>query len=250
MKTTRPGNHPSSPFSHALPSDDARRRTARLRFSHIVMAVLAMLPLTAAGRDPARVPLSVFCLEYSTSLKSVYLKVSGHEYAKVDLSTANVVAAGEAPLVDGSVLLYGPPKKVNDYPVVASAKTGAIRKPLMVLVPNPQTAEPGYQSTVVDMDTDKFPLGSYQIVNLSPHPVRFKTGERAKEIAPHSNMLFNPDLKAGDVVPVTIEYKPGNDWLVVSSSRWAGRKDRRSLVCVHLNPQTKRMLVKSIPLRE
>ena len=214
------------------------------------MASLVILPLSAAEKNPAKLPLSVFCVEYATSLKSVYLKTSGGAHGKVDLSTANVVAAGEAPLVEGAVSLYGPPASGNEYPMVATVKPGAIRKPLMVIAPNPQAEGLRYLSTVVDMDLDRFPLGSYSIVNLSPHPVRFKTGDKSKEIAPNAEMLFNPALKDGEVTAVTIEYKPGDDWLVASSSRWAGRKDRRSLVCIHLNPQNKRMLIKSIPLRE
>lgn len=250
MKTIHSRAHPPARFPQASLLDGVCRRTRRSLLAHLVTTSLAMLPLSAAEKNSDKLPLSVFCVEFATSLKSVYLKTSGDEHTKVDLSTANVVAAGEASLADGLVALYGPPTSGSEYPVVASVKPGAIRKPLMVLVPNPQTDQPGYQSTVVDMGTDKFPLGSYQIVNLSPHPVRFKTNDKSKEIAPNAEMLFNPSLKDGEVAAVTVEYKLGEDWLVVSSSRWAGRKDRRTLVCIHQSPQNKRMLIKSVPLRE
>lgn len=225
-------------------------RSSRLVLANLITASLAMFPLSAAEKNSDKLPLSVFCVEFATSLKSVYLKTSGDGHTKVDLSTANVVSAGDAPLADGLVALYGPPVSGSEYPMVASAKPGDIRKPLMVLVPNPPSGQPGYQSTVVDMDTEQFPLGSYQIVNLSPYPVRFKTDDKSKDLAPNAVMRFNPSLKDGEVAAVTVEYKLGEDWLVLSSSRWAGRKDRRTLVCVHQHPQNKRMLIKSIPLRE
>jgi hypothetical protein len=250
MKTIHSQASPSSRFPDAFPTHGAGRETTRSLLAHLVTASLAILPLPAVAQDADKLPLSVFCVEFATSLKSVYLRSSGKRHTKVDLSTANVVAAGDAPLVNGLVTLHGPPLSGNKYPVVASVKPGAIRKPLMVLVPNPQTAEPGYQSTVVDMDTAPFPLGSYQIVNLSPHPLRFKTDGKTTDIAPNAQMTFNPALKDGEVAAVTVEYKLGEDWLVASSSRWAGRMDRRTLVCIHQNPQTKRMLIKSIPLRE
>jgi len=240
MKTIHPRSHQLPLLHHRL--------SARLVLT--LVASLAILPLGASADDPAKLPLSIFCVEYAPSLKSIYVKTPADPHKMIDLSTANVVAAGDVPLVDGVIPLYGPPTTGTEYPMVASVRPGAIRKPLMVILPNSQPGGMPYQSRVVDMDMDKFPLGSYRIVNLSPHPVRFRTGDKSKDIAPHAEMLFNPALKAGDVAAVTIEYKPGNDWLVVSSSRWAGRKDRRSLVCVHMNPQTKRMLIKSIPLRE
>ena len=249
MKNVHSHASPSSRLPQASLTDRVGGRSGRRLLAHLVTTSLAVLPLAAAGQAD-KLPLSVFCVEFATSLKSVYLEGSGNKHTKVELSTANVVSAGEAPLVDGLVALYGPPTSGSEYPVVASAKPGAIRKPLMVLVPNPEGEQPPYHSTLVDMAPDGFPLGSYQIVNLSPHPVRFKTGDKAKEIAPNAEMLFKPAIKDGEVVAVTVEYKLGDDWLVASSSRWAGRMDRRTLVCIHQNPQTKRMLIKSVPLRE
>jgi hypothetical protein len=49
---------------------------------------------------------------------------------------------------------------------------------------------------------------------------------------------------------VTVECQIGGHWQAVSSSRWAQRVDRRSLVTIHLSPRTGRVQMKSIPLRE
>ena len=250
MKTLAYRTRSSSPSLQSSTTDAICRKTWRFLLAGLLTPSLAILPLPAAEKTPEELPLSIFCVEFAATLKSVYLKNSGDEHAKVDLSTANVVAAGMTRLEAGTISLYGPPLSGSEYPVVASVKPGAIRAPLMVLVPNPNAEGPRYHSKVVDMDNNRFPLGSYQIVNLSPHPLRFKTEDKATEIPPNAELLFNPAIKEGEVAAVTVEYKPGQDWLVISSSRWAGRKDRRSLVCVHQNPQSQRMLIKSIPLRE
>lgn len=47
-----------------------------------------------------------------------------------------------------------------------------------------------------------------------------------------------------------MDYKSGENWVLLSSARWALRNDRRTLVCFHLDPGSKRMNVKSVPLRD
>ena len=216
----------------------------------LVSLMAASSPCNALAEEAApQVPLSIYCIEYATALKSVYLKTGGGEFTKTDLSTANVVAAGDVPVENGAISLYGPPMENVDHPLVSSARPEAIRQPLMVLVPGAPGNEPAYQNRLVDMSLTAFPAGSYMIVNLSPHPLRIKFDGNDAEIAPDSEKLFNPSVKPGEVTAVTVEYKIGEDWLPVSSSRWASRKDRRSLVCIYKNPLTERMLIKSIPLR-
>ena len=47
-----------------------------------------------------------------------------------------------------------------------------------------------------------------------------------------------------------MDYKTGENWTLLSSARWAARNDRRTLVCFLLDPASKRMNIKSVPLRE
>ena len=93
-------------------------------------------------------------------------------------------------------------------------------------------------------------MGSYLFVNLSAHLVRINYGEHSMEFEAGSDKLFNPKVGVGELMAVTIEHKVGEDWLAVSSSRWAYRTDRRTLVCIHQDAGSQRMLLKSVPLRD
>jgi hypothetical protein len=101
----------------------------------------------------------------------------------------------------------------------------------------------------VESNLEKFPFGSFKMVNMAPYPVRINVGEKMIEIAVGAESSYSPTVVAGDSVAVTIDYNPGNGWQLLSSARWASRTDRRSLVCFEFDKVSKRMTIKSVPLR-
>lgn len=214
------------------------------------LAALSSARSDDAGQAAAKVPLSVFCFDYATGMKSVQVKRGPSELAEIKLSTANIIDAGEVETEEGNVRLYGFPKATAAAPVIASARQGEVREALMILVPTEENAEFPYRSHLVERDLSKFPLGSCIFVNLTPHLVRLTLGEEKLEIAPGIDRVVQPSVPAGEVMSVTIECRIGEHWQAVSSSRWAHRTDRRSLVTLHLSPRSGRVQMKSIPLRE
>ncbi len=133
---------------------------------------------------------------------------------------------------------------------MASVDVTGIRQPLIVLTPEREGADLIYQSKVVESELGKFPMGSFKLLNLSPHPVRFTLGDGVIEIGPGADSLLRPGVPAGEAVAVTIDHKSAEAWQLLSSARWASRIDRRTLVCVQWDKSSKRMVVKSVPLRE
>ena len=233
-------------------STPALPRASRTWFAILGLALGALCSARSEddGQAAAKVPLSVFCFDYATGLKSVQVKRGPSELAELKLSTANIVDAGDVATEGGSVRLYGFAEASTAAPAVASAKVGGQREALMILVPAGENAEFAYRSHLVERDPAKFPLGSCVFVNLTPHPVRVTLGEEKREIAPGIDLLVQPSVPAGEVMSVTVECQIGGHWQAVSSSRWAHRVDRRSLVTLHLSPRTGRVQMKSIPLRE
>ncbi len=227
-------------------------RTSRTCLSILGLALGLLSSASSQVEETAavKVPLSIFCFDYATGLKSVQVKRGAAELAEVKLSTANIVDAGNVETEEGSIRLYGFPEDATPAPAVATAKLGQLREPLMILVPTEEGAEFAYRSHLVERDPAKFPLGSCVFANLTPHPVRVNLGEQKLEIAPGADLLVKPSVAAGEVISVTVECKIGEHWQAVSSSRWAQRVDRRSLVTLHLSPRTGRVQMKSIPLRE
>ena len=218
------------------------------------MALLVCLSLTcpavhAAGKDK-NPSISIYCMAYADGFKSVFVKSAKNHYQQINLSTANIVEASDLLVEDGRILLYGPAGADGQHPVVANAEIGAIRQPLIVLHPAGKDATPAYLSKAVEADPAKFPLGSFNLVNLSPYPVRIDHEEEVIELESDGARIFKPDHSAGDSLAMRMDYKSGENWLLLSSARWPSRDDRRTLVCFQLDPASKRMNVKSVPLRE
>lgn len=215
----------------------------------LLVSLASALPAVHAAGSEKKLAVSIYCMAYADGLKSVFVKTAKDRYQEIPLSTANVVDAREALVEDGRILLYGPVGQDGKRPVVASAVPGAIRQPLIVLHPAGADEGPAYHSMAVEMDSAKFPLGSFSLVNLSPHPVRITHDEEVIELQNGDARVFMPDHSAGDSLEMRMDYKHGENWLLLSSARWPSRDDRRTLVCFQLDPASKRMNVKSVPLR-
>lgn len=214
----------------------------------LVILSVAFPSVHAAGKDK-NLAISIYCMAYADGLKSVFVKNSKDRYQGVSLSTANVVEARGALVEDGRILLHGPAGADGKHPVVATVEISGIRQPLIVLHPAGANGGNAYHSMAVEMDSRKFPLGSFNLVNLSPHPVRISHDEEVMELESGNARIFIPDHSAGDSLAMSMEYKNEDNWLLLSSARWPVRNDRRTLVCFQLDPASKRMNVKSVPLR-
>lgn len=202
-----------------------------------------------AAEKVTRLPLSIFCSAYAAGLKSVFVKTGEDAYHGVTLSTANVVDAESVLVEDGRISLHGAASGGNARPVVATAGITGLRQPLLVLVPSKEAGGLAYETKVVEGDIRDFPLGSFKFVNISPHPLRVVFGGNVIEVQAGAEALFNPKSPAGEVMPVTVDYKTGENWQLVSSANWASRDDRRTLVCFQFDTGSKRMVIKSVPLR-
>ena len=211
--------------------------------------ILPAIPADAAEKDAKR-SVSIYCLAYAPDLKSVFVKSGPDNHQSIGLSTANVIEAKETLVEDGRILLYGPAGDDGKHPVVASADIAGVKQPLIVVYPSAEGGKMAYESSAVDADSAEFPSGGFKLVNLSPHSVRISHGEELIEIEAAAQRLFKPDVPAGDALAVRMDYKNGENWALLSSARWAMRDDRRTLVCFQLDPSSKRMIVKSVPLRE
>jgi hypothetical protein len=214
----------------------------------LVFLLVTFPAVHAAGKDKS-MSVSIYCMAYADGLKTVFMKSAKDRYQEIGLSTANVVEAADSLVEDGRILLYGPAGEDGKHPLVANVEISAVRQPLIVLHAAGVDAAPAYHSKAVEMEAKTFPLGSFNLVNLSPHSVRINHDEEVIELESGAARIFTPDHSAGDSLAVKMDYKTGETWLLLSSARWAARNDRRTLVCFQLDSASKRMNVKSVPLR-
>jgi hypothetical protein len=209
-----------------------------------------MATLPSAQAAGSRSDVLIYCSAYAADLKTVFVRSGGERYQALDLSTANVIELPESLAEDGKILLYGAPGENGKRPVLAVAETNGIQRPLIVLFPAGEKAESAYGAKAIEADISKFKLSKFQLVNLSPSPVRFTQDDVVIEIETLGDRIYSPPKPAGKPLAVTIDYKTEDRWTLLSSSSWVARHDRRTLVCVQLDPLTGRMNVKSVPLRE
>ncbi len=226
-------------------------RVARFIPRLAILASLSVaLPAVHAADKDKSLSVSIYCMAYADGLKSVFVKTAADRYQSVSLSTANIVEAADSLVEEGRILLYGPAGEDGKHPVVANAEIGAIRQPMIVVHPAGKDAGLAYDSKAVEADPKTFPLGSFNLVNLSPNPVRIVHEQVIIELESAGGRIFMPDHAAGESLAVRMDYKTSQNWTLLSSARWPVRNDRRTLVCFQLDPVSKRMNIKSVPLRE
>jgi hypothetical protein len=222
-----------------------------MRLPSLIALLATAAPLPAQQQLP-RLPTSFYCFGYAAGLQDVFVRSGAEAFQKIELSTANMVGPLAAVVADGAITVH---RKETDaegkdsYPPVGSARIGAVRKPLLVLFPAPRDEPLPYRMLTLDRSDARFPLGSYQFINLSPHPMRGLVGQTRLDAKPGSVNNLKPKGTPGEVVNVVFEYHDGTLWRPMTQTRWAIRDDRRSLICAYLDPRDKRVKMRAIPER-
>lgn len=235
-----------SNFNSSASMKNTRASAFWLLFFPFSVLLMAGTCANAQATKPA--PL-IYCVSYAPGLSPLFTKQADGRYEDAGVSTANIVELASAALVNGTLSLYGPSGDNGQHPLAAMVALSSTSHPLIVLNPAAVEAKPPYTATVLDAAPAKFPLGSYHVVNLSPHPIRITLGKNSVEVPAASSHVYHPKRDDGETLSITINYKPEKEWLLLSSSNWANRQDRRTLVCIVEDNASKRMAIKSIPLR-
>lgn len=223
------------------------------------MRFLLLLFLTAlsGGLLSAQEPLpklmaSFYCFRYAEQLQDVYVQTGKDAYQKVELSTANMIGPIGVTTVNGTITIHRKDTAEDGtdlYPPVGRAKLGTIKRPLIVLFPAAKESKLPYRALTIDRADTKFPLGSYQFLNLSPHAMRGLVGKTKLSAKPGTVHSLRPSAKPGSMMTVLFEYHDGTQWRTMTKTRWAYRKDRRSLICAYLDPRDHRVKMRAIPER-
>ena len=218
------------------------------RFLFLVCILLAQV----AGVQVQAVDLSVYVLGYAEDHKTVYLLNGEGEAVEVALSTARMVGPYHTVLdADKDVILRS--KKETEegattYPPIAQAKLPSdIKEPVMILVPSAGSLP--YQSIIIDRSLEHFPLGSYLLINLSPMEVRGLVGSSKVVVSAESVTTIIPSSEDEDLLDVHFEYERPQGWKTFARTRWVNENGKRSLLLAYLDPQTKRMKIKGIPVK-
>lgn len=215
------------------------------------LILLAATNLHGRGDVVRNVELSVFSLAYADGHQTVYLTNSKSEVSEIRLSTANILGPYETMVdVDSNIILRT--KKKNEegatiYPPIARFKLpGNIKDPLAILVPS--SDDQPYRVLVLERSLERFPHGSYTLINFSAMEIRGLVG-KTRVIAPARDItLFNPSSNKETMLDVHFKYQRADDWKTFGRTRWVNEKNKRTLLLAYPDPKTERMKIRGIPV--
>lgn len=220
---------------------------------HYILGFLLLLLSLAYGQAPLpKANSSFYCFRYADGLEDVFVRTGADAYQKVELSTANMLGPLGVVITDGAILVHRQeidPEGKTIYPPVGKIPLRGIDKPLLVLFPGKKDDPLPYRGIAIDRDQAKFPLGSYQFMNLSPYPMRGLVGKVQILTKPGEVKNLKPEGDPGQMQNVIFEYFEEKNWRTMTKTRWAIRDDRRNLMCAYLDPATDRVKLRSIPER-
>ena len=219
--------------------------------SHLALRLFYLFALVA-GVSAQAVDLSVYALSYAEDHKTVYLLNDEGAAVEIALSTARMVGPYHTLLDAGSDVILRSKKETEEgaltYPPVAQAKLPShIKEPVMILVPSSESLP--YKSVIIDRSLERFPLGSYLLINLSPMEVRGLVGSSQVVVSAESVTAIVPSSEDEDLLDVHFEYQRPKGWKTFARTRWVNETDKRSLLLAHLDPKTTRMKIKGIPVK-
>ena len=211
----------------------------------VAFAALA-LPLHAAPESRS-IQASFYCFQYAPGIQSLDVPDGGAGQA-VRLSTANITPAVNLTLSGSDALVFAAGDKTK--PAARVNIPGDLNKALIVLLPAPAGSAEAYRGFAIDYTRDRFPLGTYRLVNVSKHPVRGAIGRSYAEVKPGGVAGLELQGDEGATQGVKFEFNEKGKWNRLTEARAAVRRDRRWLVCVYQDPATQRMNLRSIPDRD
>jgi len=201
----------------------------------------------------------LYAADYAKEHKTVYLAKSNKGYHEIGLSRANIYGPFKTNVSeDGRLLLcqrQSPPPEAETkveyiYPPIAAVKIpGSMKEPLLILVPT--EGQMRYKALAIERSVTDFPMGSYKLINFSSRNVRGIIGKTLMQVSAFKMTSFDPSKgNADDRLNVQFQYREGDRWHTFGATTWANRTDKRTLLCAYISPDTGRMKIRGIPVKE
>lgn len=214
--------------------------------------LVCILLVQVAGVQVQAVDFSVYALGYAEDHKTVYLLDGEDEVVEIALSTVRMVGPYHTVMAADSDVILRSKKETEEgtviYPPIAQVKLPRdIKEPVLVLVPSAEILP--YQAIIIDRSFERFPVGSYLLVNLSPMEVRGLVGSSKVVVSAESVTTIIPSSVEEDLLDVHFEYERPKWWKTFARTRWVNEKDKRSLLLAYLDPKTKRMKIRGVAVK-
>ena len=208
--------------------------------------------LSAQNKKTVTTKVSIFTFNYAKDHTTIYLykgktKKDPHE---IRLSSANILGPFQTTLDENNNIILRTKgldeEGLTIYPAIASAKIpSSFKKPLLILIPGKEKV---YKTIVLDRSEKNFPMGGYKFINFSPVSIRGLIGKTQVNVKSNKIITFNPTTDEEGLLKVHFQYEHDKAWKTFGRTFWPNDKERRGLLCSYVDPRTKRMKIKGIPL--
>ncbi|MEK7949594.1 hypothetical protein [Luteolibacter soli] len=212
-----------------------------------IAVLIALASSLHAAPETRSIQASFYCFQYAPGIQSIEVP-DGAAGQSIRLSTANITPAVNLALTGSDALVFTSGDKTK--PAARVTIPGELSKALIVLIPAPAGSPEPYRGFALDYARDRFPLGTYRLVNVSKHPVRGAIGRSYAEVSPGGVAGIELQGDEGATQGLKFEFNEKGKWNRLTESRAAVRRDRRWLVCVYQDPSTQRINLRSIPDRD
>lgn len=209
-------------------------------------------PAAAPAASVEHSEVFVYAIAYAEGLQTVYLTSGKGESSEIALSTANV-RGPYLTVLDARSNIILRSKQENEegaiiFPPIAQVRLpDHIKEPLMILMPS--TGNQPYEALIIDRSLGSFPMGSYLLINLSPMDIRGMVGSNEVVVSSESVTAIIPSSVDEDLLDVHFQYERPTGWRTFARTRWVNDKNKRSLLLTYLDPKTKRMKIRGIPVK-
>ena len=222
----------------------------------LTMSLLALAGggLTGQEKKQETIAVSLYAFDYAKGHETVYLARGKKMPQEIRLSTANILGVYSTVLDDDSRVVIRTREENEEgmiiYPPIAHMEIPAnVKDPLLILLPAlTETGDATYKILVIDRSLGNFPEGSYRLINFSPRDVRGLIGKAKVYAAARKMSSFNPSDTDAHQLDVYFQYKEKESWETFGRTRWVTDKKKRGLLCAYLDPRTRRMNIRGIPM--
>ena len=213
----------------------------------LIISAALLLSSVLHAQEQRNIVIRALCFSHVDNLKKIqYLNpAGGGELVEVPL-WRNEPSDDIRLTVKGKKVRFVIPAEGKDgkpgFKMVAEGTLASSRRQLFYFLPGKPGGTP-YILRCFNDDTEKFPMGSSRIVNLTKTAAVITMGEHKKAIKPNASVVIPAPRKVNSYNDynrvIELATKDGHLYQV-ANNRGKASKAKRDFVVIYMNPRTKR----------
>lgn len=198
---------------------------------------------SARGQEPRTIDVRSLCFKASAGVKSLTVAGDPKGESIVDFKLKRYLQTKQEKLTLTNNQIFIGPDGGGEFGSWGSISIEPnLTEVLLLFLPTGQTTKP-YKVIPFDDSVKSFPLGSFQIINLSPNALRLIVGKKPFQLKRGERTTISKfqNKKANGQVAYYAFYQNEGDWKRLSSGFWDVVPRKRNLQIAYQNPKSGRL---------